>query len=113
MTIFDKLVTAENEADNFGFRWENAGQILAQIQSECAEVKVHLENVTNMTELQEEIGDLLHAVFSLCVFYKFNPAETLEKSVDKFTRRFYEVKRLAQQQGLTTLNGKSFDELMA
>lgn len=114
MTLLEKLTTLENEADRYGFKWENAHQIMAQIQSECVEINEHLDltESENRVRLQEEIGDLLHAVFSLCVFSKFDPEETLTKSVDKFERRFNAVKALAQEKGLETLNGMSFGELM-
>lgn len=118
MTILEKLTKLEKEASDFGFKWENSDQIMAQIQSECAEIKVHLNNDSsdandpNRALLQEEIGDLLHAVFSLCVFNQFNPQETLEQSITKFQRRFEIVKSLAIQDGLTSLNGLGFKELM-
>ena len=114
MTLLEKLTMLENEADAFGFKWENPHQIMSQIQSECVEINEHLDSTApeNKIKLQEEIGDLLHAVFSLCVFCKLNPEETLKKSVDKFERRFNAVKSLAQQKGLKTMNGMSFDQLM-
>lgn len=111
MTL-DKLIKLENEAKEFGFYWEDSQQIMAQIQSECHEVQVHLVD-NDKKKLQEEIGDLLHAVYSLCVFCHLNPEDTLQKSVDKFEKRFVSVKQLAHQQGLTTLTGQSFDTLMA
>lgn len=76
MNILEKIVNLENEASEFGFAWEKAEQIIEQIQSECIEVSEHLKT-ENRTELQEEMGDLMHAVFSLCVFCKFDPHETL------------------------------------
>jgi uncharacterized protein YabN with tetrapyrrole methylase and pyrophosphatase domain len=112
MDILKKLTQLENQAANFGFRWETAAQIMAQIRSEATEVDVHL-NDNDVTKLQEEIGDLLHAVFSLCVFCKLDPEETLANSVNKFERRFKLVQELALEQGLGTLQGKSFNELMA
>lgn len=114
MNILEKLTCLENEAENFGFKWENPHQIMAQIQSECVEINEHLDfsEPENKIRLQEEIGDLLHAVFSLCVFCKFDPEETLTNSVDKFERRFNAVKILAQESGLKELSGMSFDELM-
>ena len=72
MALLDKVVLLEQEADAFGFRWETTDQIMAQIESECAEISEHLHAgfaQANQAELQEEIGDLLHAVFSLCVFF--------------------------------------------
>ena len=87
---------------------------MAQIKSECDEIDEHLSDVTeeNKLKLQEEIGDLLHAVFSLCVFCQFDAEETLRKSVDKFDRRLNAVKSIAKENGITTLSGYAFDELM-
>lgn len=115
MNLLDKVVTLENEAADFGFKWENTDQIMAQIQSECLEIKEHLDqglNETNQGKAQEEIGDLLHAVFSLCVFCNLNPAETLSQTLNKFERRLNAVKIIAQERGATHLKGYSFDKLM-
>lgn len=111
MSIFNKIVSSENDASEFGFRWETSDQIKDQIISEIGEVAVHLDD-QNKTKLQEEIGDLLHAVFSLTVFCGLDPEITLTNSVTKFQRRLDAVKALAAEEGLTSLNGKSFDELM-
>lgn len=116
MDLLDKVVALEDEASEFGFRWETTAQIMAQIQSECIEIEAHLhqgEVQANQAALQEEIGDLLHAVFSLCVFCDLNPRKTLEHTLTKFEQRLNAVKDIAQEQGLTHLNGHSFDELMA
>lgn len=110
MTI-KKLTALEKQAAEFGFKWDNTEQIMAQIHSECDEIDVHLKD-SDQTLLQEEIGDLLHAVFSLCVFCQFDPQQTLEKSVNKFERRFNAVKKLAHEKGLQNLNGLNFKELM-
>lgn len=116
MNALKKLTALENEADHFGFKWEKVEQIMAQIQSEYTEITAHLDQLDHplsKQKLQEEIGDLLHAVFSLCVFCKFDPQETLEKSIKKFERRLTAVKQIASQQGLTSLQNHSFDELMS
>lgn len=115
MNVLAKVVALEHSADAFGFRWETTNQIMDQIHSECIEINEHLNNGlahANQAELQEEIGDLLHAVFSLIVFCKLNPTDTLEKTLEKFERRLNAVKKLTQDRGLTDLNGHSFDELM-
>ena len=116
MDLLDKIVVLEDDASMFGFRWETTGQIMAQIQSECSEINEHLDHgimLANEAELQEEIGDLLHAVFSLCVFCNLSPRETLKQTLTKFERRLNAVKEITQEQGLNNLNGLPFDELMA
>lgn len=112
MTIFEKLTFLEKQADEFGFMWSHPSQILDQIQSECQEILDNLAQQGERNHLQEEIGDLLHAVFSLCVFCEFDPEETLVKSVNKFEKRFKELKRLVSDSGQETLRGQSVTVLM-
>jgi len=115
MNLLDKVVQLEEDASQFGFEWETTDQIMAQIESECDEINEHLSQGVDgagQKELQEEIGDLLHAVFSLCVFCKLNPRDTLEQTLIKFERRLNAVKAIAQERGLTSLRGYPFDELM-
>lgn len=115
MSLLEKIVLLEQDADAFGFRWETTEQIMAQIESECVEISEHLHagsEQANQAELQEEIGDLLHAVFSLCVFCKMSPRETLGKTLEKFERRLNAVKNIAEKKGLSNLNGYPFDALM-
>lgn len=115
MILLDKVVFLEEEASNFGFSWENTAQIMQQIRSECLEIEEHLSDGLERADsinLQEEIGDLMHAVFSLCVFCKFNPQQTLAQTLDKFERRLNAVQSIAHEQGLEHLEGHSFDELM-
>jgi len=115
MNLLEKVAFLENEASAFGFEWETTAQIMAQIESECVEIREHLDNgitKSNQDELQEEIGDLLHAVFSLCVFCQFSPKDTLSKTLDKFERRLNAVKAISEEQGISHLKGYPFDELM-
>lgn len=113
MDLLDKVLSLENEASAFGFAWETSAQIMSQIHSECLEIAEHLHADNKQDALQEEIGDLLHAVFSLCVFCNFNPRDMLQQTLDKFERRLTAVKTISKEQGLDNLQGYSFDELMS
>ena len=115
MYILEKISKLEKEADLFGFRWDNPGQILEQIKSECREVSEQLRDnpVTEKTpELQEEISDLIHAAFSLCVFCDFDIEETINISIDKFAKRMFMVRKIAEEKGIDNLNSHSFAERM-
>lgn len=111
-TIFDDIKHLEKEAILLGLRWETKAQIMAQIRSECLEIEEHLEAKDKRDALQDEIGDLLHAVFSLCTYCNFDTELTLRKSLDKFEHRLNAVKAIAKEEGLENLQGKSFEELM-
>lgn len=113
MDLLDKVFELEQDAAAFGFKWTKPEQIMRQIESECLEIQEHLQTPNaDQDELQEEIGDLLHAAFSLCVFCKMAPRETLQKTLDKFERRINMVKDLARSEGHADLNGHSFEDLM-
>ena len=115
MNLINKLIQLEQEAAEFGFKWESAEQIMQQIQSEFAEVNEHLQSqkLSNQSTLQEEIGDLLHAVFALCLFCKLDPKKTLQDTLIKFEKRFSTVKEIAHEKGYNDLKNKSLVELMA
>ncbi len=111
--MLKKLIYLERHAEDFGFQWEHEAQIIDQVKSECDEIHECVSSKPiNHALLQEEVGDLLHAAFSLCVFLGFDPQETLSLSVDKFERRLEAVKALAKHDGLNSLKGKPFEELM-
>ncbi len=115
MNLLKKLMELEKEASAFGFRWENTEQIMRQINSEYLEVNEHLLSKFEMNrlELQEEIGDLLHAVFSLCLFCHLDPEITLQKSLDKFEKRLKMVKLIAEEKGLVNVYNQPYDVRMA
>lgn len=110
--VLEKAEELEEEMAEYGLTWQNQEQILDQIESELHEVRVELHSEADQKALQSEIGDLLHAVLTLCVFRRFDPTKTLEQAVLKVERRFHAVKRIAENEGLTDLKGKSFEEMM-
>lgn len=119
MDLLEKAFKLEKQAEDIGFCWENPEQILAQIASECEEIKEHLpigvQNTNknhNGIDLQMEIGDLLHAVLSLCVFCDYDIKETLNISLNKFAARFLFIKKIARDKGIENFNGLPFSKLM-
>ena len=113
MNIIKKIVEVEKQAKDFGFYWPNTDVIMDQINSECEEIDELLKDKNSSSKrLQEEIGDLLHAAFSLSFFCGHNPEATLEEALAKFEKRFIQTKNLAQEAGHQNLHGKDMDEMM-
>jgi uncharacterized protein YabN with tetrapyrrole methylase and pyrophosphatase domain len=112
MKSLDKLIKLEKDACSFGFEWPDIESILEQVSSECDEVKDALHNKESQERVQEEIGDLLHTVVSLCLFAGFDPEDTMTKSVDKFGNRMDLVKIVAKRRGLDSLKGKSTEFML-
>ena len=108
-----RIVELEMQGKEYGFYWPDSASIMKQIYSECDEVNELLVDSNSSKEmLREEIGDLLHAVISLCTFYEFNPYEILGKSADKFKTRFDFTKKFSLEDGNQDLHNKKVDEMM-
>lgn len=109
--IFDIIYDAEQNAKDFGFYWSDIRQLLDQIHSECDEIQAAWNN-NDIENLDEEIGDLIHAAICLSIFCRINPRESTLKAHEKFKRRFNNVVHLAHAEGQDSLKGSSFDILM-
>lgn len=107
-----QLIQLEEQARDFGFDWPDIPEIIRQAQSECLEIEEVLQKQESPERLQEEISDLLHTAISLCLFAGFSVEETLSHVVKKFGGRMNKVKILAEQQGLSTLKGQSFEFML-
>ncbi|MBN8827250.1 MAG: hypothetical protein J0H68_00910 [Sphingobacteriia bacterium] len=112
METIQQLIKVEKEAREYGFDWPNTEMIFEQIISECEEIKNSIKLEEGVKRIQEEIGDLMHAVYSLCIFMNCDPIETLKITTDKFETRFSILKKLAQEEGYNTLKGQNIDVLM-
>lgn len=113
MDLFNKVISLDQAATEFGFTWEHHSQLMEQLLSECEEVNEVIDHPHLRTHLEDELGDLIFTAIALCVFCKFDPKTTLDKSLDKFQNRFTALKEIVQAEGLTTLHNQSMDVLKA
>lgn len=107
--MIKKFVEIDQDARDFGFDWPNVDMILHHISSELAEIKCAIDEGEPPQRVQEEIGDLIAASISLCVFMGFDAEETLAKQNEKFGRRIETLKELAKERGLESLEGHSLE----
>lgn len=104
------LIRAEKlqkKAAKVGFDWENAQGALEKVEEELDEVK---QAVAGDGDPEEEIGDLLFAVVNVARHLKVDPERAMEKTCNKFVRRFAEMERQAQQEN-KVLSDLSLTEL--
>lgn len=111
-TSIEKLLATDKELRDFGFQWPDVDTIMAQISSELEEVKEAIESDTGRDHLQEEIGDLLHGVISLCLFTGFDVDETIEKARDKLQSRTNGLKNVAKIKGHDSLKGQGVEYIL-
>ena len=103
----------QDRAAGVGFDWPTTQGPVEKVHEELEEVKVELAHLGETTRdktpqydethdrVQDEIGDLLFAVVNLARKAGVHPALALDRSNQKFARRFGEVERLAKERGIS------------
>lgn len=111
-TKLDNLIASENNAREFGFEWPTQAMIIEWIVSEGNEVLDAIKHNESPARIQEEIGDLLHAAVSLCMFSGFDVEDTMDKTTRKFDLRMQHLKAISKERGLDTLRGQSVEFML-
>ena len=104
------LIRAEKlqkKAAKVGFDWENAQGALGKVEEELDEVK---RAMSGDGDREEEIGDLLFAAVNVARHLKVDPERAMEKTCNKFIRRFADMERQAEAEH-KALAGLSLAEL--
>ena len=97
-----------------GFDWQQAGDVLAKIEEEVAEVRHEIETgaTGQLSRAEEEMGDLLFAIANLSRKLGIEPEGALRRANEKFTKRFDAVEQALSERG-RTLNECTLDEMEA
>lgn len=110
--FINKIITLEEEAIEFGFKWPNNEAIIKQAISECNEILNSINLQESKERIEEEIGDLIHCAFSLSVFNKLDPKRIVEKIYHKFNKRLKNLKLISAQRNINSLQGKSTEFML-
>ncbi|MFO1392563.1 MAG: nucleoside triphosphate pyrophosphohydrolase [Steroidobacteraceae bacterium] len=70
-----------------GFDWPDAAGVLGKVREECDELASALES-GEISQVSEELGDLLFSVAQLARHLAIDPEQSLRDANDKFERRF-------------------------
>jgi len=87
------------KAARIGFDWENVDGVLEKLREETAEVRQAMAG-KDPARIEEELGDLLFAAVNVSRFLQVDPEIALKKANAKFSKRFREMERRAEQRGL-------------
>lgn len=104
-----KAYRIQDKARNVGFDWQKKEDVWGKVYEEIAELKAELakEDKENSTK---ELGDFLFSVINAARLYKLNPDNALEKTNQKFIRRFNYVEDHSFKQG-RNLKDMSLEEM--
>ncbi len=82
-----KAYRIQDKARNVGFDWEDKGDVWGKVREELEELEAELRS-EDTQRAQAEFGDFLFSVINAGRLYHLNPDTTLDKTNDKFIRRF-------------------------
>ena len=93
-----KAYRIQDKARNVGFDWEDKGDVWAKVREELGELEAELRN-EDRDRSEAELGDFIFSVVNAARLYKLNPDNALERTNQKFTRRFNYIEAKAKAAG--------------
>ena len=94
-----KAYRIQDKARNVGFDWERREDVWAKVKEEIAEFEAEVGRM-DKERATAEMGDLLFALVNAARLYHINPDNALERTNQKFIRRFNHVEQRAKEQGI-------------
>lgn len=102
----------QNKARKVGFDWDTVEDASKKVIEELNEV-LEVYNTKDKDRITEEVGDLLFACVNVSRFLEVNEEEALNKTIDKFIKRFsyIESAALKNNKTLKEMTLQEMDEL--
>ena len=107
-----KAYRIQDKATNVGFDWEKKEDVWAKVHEELNELETELRKEDKERSL-EELGDFLFSLVNAARLYHLNPDTALEKTNQKFTRRFNYIEQKSKELGkpMTEMTLEEMDKL--
>ena len=107
-----KAYRIQDKATNVGFDWEKKEDVWAKVHEELEELETELRKEDKERSL-EELGDFLFSLVNAARLYHLNPDTALEKTNQKFTRRFNYIEQKSKELGkpMTEMTLEEMDAL--
>ena len=107
-----KAYRIQDKARNVGFDWEERSQVWDKVKEEIGEFEAEVEHM-DKEKAVAEFGDVLFSLINAARLYKINPDNALERTNQKFIRRFnyLEAHTLKQGRQLTDMTLEEMDRI--
>ena len=93
-----KAYRIQDKARNVGFDWEERSQVWEKVKEEIQEFQVEVERM-DKEKAEDEFGDIMFSLINAARLYKINPDNALERTNQKFIRRFGYVEAHSIKEG--------------
>lgn len=99
----------QDKARNVGFDWEEREQVWDKVHEEFTELKAEIDKM-DADRMEAEFGDLFFSLINAARLYKINPDNALERTNQKFIRRFNYLEEHTLKEG-RSLKSMSLEEM--
>ena len=112
-----KALRIQEKAKGVGFEWEKKEQVWEKVEEEVKEFVDEVNNSIKLSEkhdrLEDEFGDVLFSLINYARFLDINPENALERTNQKFIKRFKFIEAEAAKNGhnLSEMTLEQMDEL--
>ena len=93
-----KAYRIQDKARNVGFDWEVKEQVWDKVQEELNELRNEIGKM-DANRMEDEFGDFFFSLINAARLYKINPDNALERTNQKFIRRFGYLEEHTIRQG--------------
>ncbi|MCQ2228666.1 MAG: nucleoside triphosphate pyrophosphohydrolase [Bacteroidales bacterium] len=93
-----KAYRVQGKAKGVGFDWDNVDGAWDKLQEEIAEFKQEVDK-NDKDNMEAEFGDMLFSLINIARHYHINPENALERTNQKFIRRFNYLEEHTIKQG--------------
>ena len=93
-----KAYRIQDKARNVGFDWENKEDVWDKVKEEIQEYQTEIDNM-DKEKATDEFGDLMFSLINAARLYNIDPDNALERTNQKFIRRFNFIEQQTIQQG--------------
>jgi len=85
----------QKKVAKIGFDWNFIEELFLKIEEEINETEEAI--LQNQDSVEEELGDMLFSVVNLCRFLNVDPSLALQRTNNKFTKRFKYIEKKMQE----------------
>lgn len=93
-----KATRIQEKAKQVGFEWDNKEDVWKKVEEEIGELKEAIRQ-ESQEQVEEEFGDVLFSLVNYARFLRVDAEGVLEKTNQKFIRRFRQMEAIAETQG--------------
>lgn len=107
-----KAFRIQEKACNVGFDWEQREQVWDKVKEELSELMEAIGR-NDGNNMEAELGDFIFSIVNAARLYKINPENALERTNQKFIRRFNYIEQQAhnKEKKLTDMSLSEMDAL--